>query len=55
MSIAANSTDESKGKIDLRVERISRGETVLNGTWDWQYDIDDTTMVMYMAFTKLTW
>ncbi|XP_017966794.2 uncharacterized protein LOC108658649 [Drosophila navojoa] len=45
LSLASNSTDETKSKLDLRVDRVSHGETVLNGIWEWQYDVDHTTML----------
>ncbi|EDW13843.2 uncharacterized protein Dmoj_GI23934 [Drosophila mojavensis] len=45
LSLASNSTDESKSKLDLRVDRVSHGETVLNGIWEWQFDVDNTTML----------
>ncbi|XP_064553300.1 uncharacterized protein LOC135438759 [Drosophila montana] len=48
--LTGNSSDETKLKPDFRVERVGRYEVGFSGTLDWQYDIDNTTMVEVQIF-----
>ncbi|XP_030566923.1 uncharacterized protein LOC115766969 [Drosophila novamexicana] len=50
ISIDGLSADETKVKVDMRVERVGRHEIGFSGTIDWQYDIDNTTMVEMLIY-----
>ncbi|XP_064539352.1 uncharacterized protein LOC135429093 [Drosophila montana] len=54
ISINGISADETKMKFDLRVERLGRHEIGFSGTIDWQYDIDNTTMIEMRIFRSVS-
>lgn len=45
ISLKSFTSDESLLKIKTKVDRLGRGEFAFSMTLDWNYDVDESTMV----------
>lgn len=45
LEVHVSSADESKLKLNMYVNRVGRNLVGFSGTVDWQYDVDNETMV----------
>ncbi|XP_017146610.1 uncharacterized protein LOC108158637 [Drosophila miranda] len=50
MSITTHSSDESKLKIEGKIDRVNRGEFAISATIEFRYLLDDTVMVEATAY-----
>nr|XP_016940560.1 uncharacterized protein LOC108017901 [Drosophila suzukii] len=50
ISLTATSSDESKAKVDLKIDRLGRAEWGMSGTIEWKYDMNVESMVEASAY-----
>ncbi|XP_022231757.1 uncharacterized protein LOC111080440 [Drosophila obscura] len=48
--VSTHTSDESQLKIGANIDRLNRADFAVSATFDWNYDVDETTMVEGHAF-----
>ncbi|EDW28780.1 GL19354 [Drosophila persimilis] len=52
--VSTHSSDEGQLKIGGKIDRLKRGEFAISASLDWNYDIDETTMVEGHAYRSFS-
>ncbi|XP_034668580.1 uncharacterized protein LOC117901781 [Drosophila subobscura] len=52
--VSTHTTDERQLKIGSKIDRLKRGEFAISASLEWNYDVDETTMVEGHAFRSFS-